>query len=102
MTEVLPNVLVLAMMAAVALWLTISRGGVTASAATLQPAVWVAAIAIAAQAGHFGEELMTGLHERLPAAFGLPPIASRPPSACRRCRRVSSSRSTWRGWASGR
>ncbi len=64
-------------MAVVALWLTISRGGVAASAGALQPAVRVAAIAIAAQAGHFVEELTTGFHERLPAAFGLPPLSLR-------------------------
>ncbi len=56
-------------MAVVALWLTISRGGGTASAAAVRPAVRVAAIAIAAQAGHFVEELAAGFHERLPAAF---------------------------------
>ena len=75
MTEYLPNVLVLAVMAVVALWLTISRGGVAANAAAVQPAVRVAAIAIAAQAGHFVEELTTGFHERLPATFGLPPLS---------------------------
>ncbi len=64
-------------MAVVALWLTISRGGVAASAAAVQPAVRVAAIAIAAQAGHFVEELTTGIHERLPAAFGLAPLSLR-------------------------
>ncbi len=77
MTEYLPSVLSLAVMAVVALWLTISRGGIAASAAAVQPAVRVAAIAIAAQAGHFVEELTTGLHERLPAAFGLPPLSLR-------------------------
>ena len=51
MPEVLPSLLVLAVMAVVALWLTISRGGVGASAAAVQPAVRVAAIAIAVQAG---------------------------------------------------
>ena len=64
-------------MAVVALWLTISRRGVAASAAAVQPAVRVAAIAIAAQAGHFVEELTTGIHERLPAAFGLAPLSLR-------------------------
>ncbi len=32
-------------------------------------------VAIAAQAGRFAEEFTTGLHERLPAVFGLPPIS---------------------------
>jgi hypothetical protein len=77
MTEVLPGVLVLTVAAVVALWLTIARGGVVASAAAVQRAVWVAAIAIAAQAGHFVEEVTTGFHERLPAAFGLPPLSLR-------------------------
>ncbi len=35
----------------------------------------MAAIAILAQAGHFAEELTTALHERLSAAFGLPPMS---------------------------
>ena len=64
MTEVLPSVLVLSALAVVALWLTISR-------------VRLAAIAIAAQAGHFAEELTTGFDERLPAIFGLPPMSLR-------------------------
>ncbi|MCP4247563.1 MAG: hypothetical protein GY778_10985, partial [bacterium] len=53
MTEVLPSVLVLGVIAVVALWLTISRGGVSASTATVRRAVWVAMIAVVAQAGHF-------------------------------------------------
>ena len=77
MTEELPSVLLLAVMAVVALWLTISRGGVAASAAAVRPAVRVAAIAIAAQAGHFVEEVMTGFHIRLPAVFGLAPLSLR-------------------------
>ena len=77
MTEELPSVLLLAVMAVVALWLTISRGGVAASAAAVQPAVRVAAIAIAAQAGHFVEEVTTGFHVRLPAVFGLAPLSLR-------------------------
>ncbi len=77
MPEVLPSVLVLTVMAAVALWLTISRGGVTADAAAVRSAVWAAAIAVVAQAGHFVEELTTSLHESLPAAFGLPPMSLR-------------------------
>lgn len=40
-------------------------------------AMWAAVIAIAAQAGHFAEELMTGFHERVPAVFGLPPMSQR-------------------------
>ncbi len=62
-------------MAAAALWMTVSRGGVTADEAAVRSAVLVAAIATAAQAGHFVEELTSGLHERLPAAFGLPPMS---------------------------
>ena len=75
MPEVLPSVLVLGTLAAVALWLTVSRGGVTASAAAVRRAVWAAAFATAAQAGHFVEELATGFHERVPAVFGLPPLS---------------------------
>ncbi len=77
MPEVLPSVFVLSVMAVVALWLTISRGGVSANAKAVRSAVWAATIATAAQAGHFAEELATGLHERLPAAFGLPPMSLR-------------------------
>ncbi len=64
-------------MAIMALWLTISRGGVAAGSATVRQAVWVAAVATAAQAGHFVEEMATGFHERLPATFGLPPMSPR-------------------------
>ncbi|MCP3963636.1 MAG: HXXEE domain-containing protein [bacterium] len=46
-----------------------------ASRAAVRPAVWAAAIATAAQAGHFTEELATGFHQRLPAAFDLPPMS---------------------------
>lgn len=78
MPGILPSVLVLSVIAIVALWLTISRGGVAAaSSAAIQRAVWAAAIAVAAQAGHFVEELATGLHERLPAVFSLPPMPLR-------------------------
>lgn len=77
MNEAIPSVLALSVLAAAALWLTVARGGVAASAAAVRPAVWVAAIAIAAQAGHFSEELATGFHQRFPAVFGLPPL-SRP------------------------
>jgi hypothetical protein len=75
MTGELPSVLLLALMAAVALWLTISRGGVTGSDPAVRQAVQIAAIAIVAQAGHFIEESLAGFPERLPAAFGLAPIS---------------------------
>ncbi len=71
----LPSVFVLTVMAVVALWLTVSRGGVSADSPAVRSAVWIAAIATAAQAGHFAEELTTGIHERLPAAFGLAPMS---------------------------
>jgi hypothetical protein len=70
----LPSIVVLTVVAFVALYLTISRGGVAASV-PVQPAVRITAIAIVAQAGHFAEELTTGLHERLPATFGLAPLS---------------------------
>jgi len=75
MIELLPSVLVLSVMAVIALWVTISRGGVAADAAPVQSAVRVAATAVAAQAGHFIEELATGFHERFPAVFGLEPLS---------------------------
>ncbi len=60
MPEVLPSVLVLTVMAVVALWLTASRGSITADAAAVRSSVWAAAIAAAiataTQAGHFVEE----------------------------------------------
>lgn len=70
MTEALPSLFFLMLMAAVGLWLTVARDGVAENAA-VQRAVWVAAIAIAFQALHFIEELTTGFHERFPAVFGL-------------------------------
>ncbi len=57
-------------MAVAAWWLTITRGGVSADATAVRSAVWIAAITTAAQAGHFAEELTTGLQEHLPAALG--------------------------------
>ncbi len=75
MPEVLPSVLALSTMAVVALWLTIARGDVAEDPAVLRPAVWIAGIAVAAQAGHFAEELATGFHLRFPAVFGLPPMS---------------------------
>jgi len=60
MTEELPSVFLLTVMAVVALWLTVSRGGVTARADAVRAAVRVTVIAIVAQAGHFAEELATG------------------------------------------
>jgi len=69
----LPSIVVLSVVAVVALYLTISRGGVAASM-PVRPAVRITAIAIVAQAGHFAEELTTGLHVRLPATFGLGPL----------------------------
>lgn len=71
----LPSIVVLTAMAAVAMWLTVSRGGVTARSDEVRNAVRAAALALAVQAGHFAEELFTGLHERLPAVFGLKPLA---------------------------
>ena len=53
MTEELPSVFLLTVMAVVALWLTVSRGGVTARADAVRAAVRVTVIAIVAQAGHF-------------------------------------------------
>ena len=77
MTELLPSILSLSAIAGVALWLTISRGGITANSATIKPAVRGAVLATAAQAVHFAEEWATGFHERFPAAFGLPPMSLR-------------------------
>ena len=75
MAEYLPSVFLLGVMAVVALGLTISRGGVIASPSAVQTAVRFSAIAVAAQAGHFVEELATGFHERFPAAFGQEPMS---------------------------
>ena len=75
MIEELPSIAALAVMAVVALWLTISRGGVTASADAVRSATRVAALAVAAQSVHFTEEIATGFHERFPAAFGLDPLS---------------------------
>jgi hypothetical protein len=75
MAEALPSVLALGTMAAAAVWLTISRGGVAAGDAVVRSAVRAAAVAIAAQAGHFVEELATGFNERFPEVFGLAPLS---------------------------
>lgn len=77
MNETLPSVLLLSFVASVALWLTISRGGVTAGKVAVRSAVWYGALATTAQAIHFVEELWAGFHERLPASFDLEPM-SRP------------------------
>jgi hypothetical protein len=75
MIEELPGIAALAVMAVVALWLTISRGGVRAKPGAVRSTTRVAVLAVAAQTVHFTEELATGFHERLPGAFGLAPLS---------------------------
>jgi hypothetical protein len=81
MTEATRSVLIgtagLDVAAAIALGLTLARGGVRASAPRLRAAVLVAVIAALCQAAHFAEELATGFHRRFPALLGLEPWSPR-------------------------
>lgn len=73
----MPSVFILGIVAFIALYLTLSRGWVDDSKTQISGAVKIAVVAILFQAVHFSEELATGLYERLPALFGLPPVSVR-------------------------
>jgi len=70
-----PSLVALSAMAAVALWITIARGGIRADADALSSAVRLATLAVAGQIAHFGEEAAGGLNRRLPELFGLEPVS---------------------------
>ena len=61
-------------MAAVAVYLTIARGGIRADASALRHAAYVALLATVLQVGHFLEEAGMGLNQRFPEFFGLAPV----------------------------
>jgi hypothetical protein len=63
----------LAIGAAIALVLALTRGYARADEARMRHAVRIAVLTIAAQAGHFGEELETGFARRFPEMLGLAP-----------------------------
>lgn len=71
----LPSIVALSTMAVIAIWLTVARGGIDASAPTLRIAVLFAACTIGLQFCHFLEEAFTGFNRRFPELFGLPPLA---------------------------
>lgn len=70
-----PSVIALCAMAAVALVVTIVRGGLDADSAALGGAVRVAILTIACQVLHFAEETRGELNRRLPELFELEPVA---------------------------
>jgi len=72
--SILPSIAILGSLAAVALYLTLARGGVAGSGAQLRAAVHVAIVAVLLQGAHFAEELATGFHVRFPEIFALPPM----------------------------
>jgi hypothetical protein len=77
MSEALRSVLIgtmgLGAVAAVALYLTVSRGGVGGSAAELGRTLRWGALATLLQAVHFAEELLGGFERRFPELLGLAP-----------------------------
>ena len=71
MTSILPSAVVLGTFAVVALFLTLSRTWAQEDKGHTRRAVQIAAVAVVLQGTHFAEELLAGLHVRLPALFGL-------------------------------
>jgi hypothetical protein len=67
----------LSVAAAIALLLTLVRGGMEASGPELRLAVRLAFVTTLVQAGHFAEELATGFHWRFPELLGLSPWSLR-------------------------
>lgn len=70
----LPSAIVLGVIAVIAIYLTISRGGIHAESTTIRQSARIAGLTIACQACHFIEEASTGLYRRLPEVFGYPPL----------------------------
>lgn len=69
---ILPGMAVLGGVAAVALFLTLTRSWSPVWARHRASAAGVALIAVLVQAAHFSEEYLTGFHHRFPALFGQP------------------------------
>ena len=63
------------MMAAIAVYLTIARGGIRADATALRHAAYVALLTTVLQVGHFLEEAGMGLNRRFPEFFGFAPVS---------------------------
>jgi len=72
--SILPSAVVLGTAGVIALYLALTRGWADESRTHIRGAVQTVLVTILFQAGHFVEELSAGLHERLPALFGLPPM----------------------------
>jgi hypothetical protein len=70
----LPSLIVLGLAALGALLLVLRRRSPPERAADRSAAAWVLAASVGIQGVHFGEEVATGFHERLPALFELPGI----------------------------
>ncbi len=75
LSSILPSTVILGSFAVIALYLTFTRGWGEVDGVRTRRAVQIAVVAIIAQAAHFTEELLTGLHERFPALFGLGPMS---------------------------
>ena len=67
----------LSVAAAIAAWLTFSRGFPVVGSIRLRVALVLAVIALLSQSGHFAEELVTGFPQRFPALLGLAPWSIR-------------------------
>ena len=75
--SILPSAALLGVLAVIALYLTLTRGWADENRMHIRAAVRIAVGAVLFQGAHFVEELLTGLHERLPAIFGLAPMSLR-------------------------
>ena len=75
--SILPSSVILGAAGVIALNLTLTRGWANDSRTHIRGAVPIVLVAVLFQAAHFAEELSAGLHERLPALFGLPPMPLR-------------------------
>ncbi len=74
MLSILPSMVVLGLAALAALLLAVGRRSPPENAAERLAAARALALTTGVQAVHFVEETATGLHEQLPALFGLPGI----------------------------
>lgn len=70
-----PSIIALSAMAAVALAITVVRGGIHGDSAALRSAVRLAILGVVCQTAHFAEEAATGLNRRFPELFGLAPVS---------------------------
>lgn len=75
MLNLIPSMIVLGLAALIALRQVQARISLPGMMAERHAAARALAIAVVVQAAHFAEETVTGLPQRLPALFGLPPIA---------------------------